>query len=392
MEYYVVYIVFVILVLINPQNNKIKNIIGYAFGIFICTTYFNGSDWRQYELAYKFATFESLKNTRYEIGFYLYMLIWKRLGINFFTFFIINKLIVFQIFNNFIKKYHSNYYLILCYFYTSFSLYFIIDCPFRNMIAVGITIFGQKYLLEKKYYKYIFIIFFASLFHSSALLCLSFIILQKVINLSRIKILIFILGFNVIFINQQIVLELFSKLPFFEEKIKGYINTRFGDYHILTLGALEKLLFIIIIILNKKYILKKDKNLLIGSLLYFLVYRLGLTFQVLSRLGTYVQIFYILSIVIIIEKKFKNLKRLLIIILLIYQGLVLNKTLNSSYVYLPYVSYLSYFFKEKPSYYERYYFHYREFFQKNNKKKEVKSIEEHIKILKKYDIGIEKND
>ena len=57
MEYYVVYIVFVILVLINPQNNKIKNIIGYAFGIFICTTYFNGSDWRQYELAYKFATY-----------------------------------------------------------------------------------------------------------------------------------------------------------------------------------------------------------------------------------------------------------------------------------------------------------------------------------------------
>ena len=375
MEYYLIFIILVTLAIINPKNKGSKNIIGILLGLFICTTYFNGSDWRQYELAYEFVTLDGILTTRYEKGYYLYMLLFKSLGINFYTFFIITKLFVFYIFNILIKKYSKNYYLGLCCFYVSISLYLFIDCPFRNLIAVGITLLGQKYLLENKYYKYIVVIIIASLFHKSALFCLGFILLQKVIKISEIKLLILLLLIFIIFMNQEILLKFFSKLPYFETKIQNYIGGVFGEQKLITLGSVEKIIFISIIILRKKILLNKYRNILIGAILYFIAYRMGNTFQVLSRLMTYMSIFYILGILFNIDKLKKDLKYLVIIILLLYQGTVLIKTIQNQYIYLPYTTYLTYIFKEKPSYYERYYYHINEFEKRTKKIKKVDKIE-----------------
>ena len=50
------------LAIINPKNEILKKSIYLLLGIFLCTSYFNGSDWRQYEVMYKLATFEDISS------------------------------------------------------------------------------------------------------------------------------------------------------------------------------------------------------------------------------------------------------------------------------------------------------------------------------------------
>ena len=104
------------LAIINPKNEILKKSIYLLLGIFLCTSYFNGSDWRQYEVMYKLATFEDISSFYAEKGFYIYMCIFKTLGFTFFEFFIVTKFIIYYIFYKILIK-SSNFYLVLNIFY-----------------------------------------------------------------------------------------------------------------------------------------------------------------------------------------------------------------------------------------------------------------------------------
>ena len=74
MQYYVILLSLYFLSMINLKNKKIEEITFIIMALFLCTSYFNGSDWRQYELYYNLITFENFKEIYFEKGYVLYLL------------------------------------------------------------------------------------------------------------------------------------------------------------------------------------------------------------------------------------------------------------------------------------------------------------------------------
>ena len=175
--YYLFPFVLYICSLFNFKNKKLKVFLAISLGVFLCTTYFNGSDWRQYEIMYNEATLGEIQEFKKEKGFYLYMLFFKLFNIDFFNFFIITKSILFYIFYRIILEKSKNFYIVFNLFYTLMGLFLFIDAPLRNLIAITIVVYAQKYLEEKnkkkyKNIKYIFLIFIAFSFHETAIIFL----------------------------------------------------------------------------------------------------------------------------------------------------------------------------------------------------------------------------
>lgn len=362
MIYYIVFFLLCILSIINPKNKFIKKIILIFLGIFLCGTYFNGSDWRNYELDYFYVNnFMDLMTYKREKGFYIYMFIFKKLGFNFWSFFIITKFWCLYIFYKIIDKNSENLYLNLMFFYGSFGLlYLFVDCPLRNLISISLVLFGISYLLENKKWRYIILVILAGTVHNTGFFFLVLIVLKKCTNISTKKLAIFCFLIFFFFTFKENLIFISQKLPFFEKRLSYYLShEKLGNGKIISLGSLEKIIFLIVFIFKRKEI--KDKKIYILGILYILLYRIALTLPILFRMYSYVYIFYSMNIVEITMKRRKNLRYFLIIVYIFYNGMTLSKNMYRDIIlYLPYTNYFCYLFEEKPSYNirDRYNFNY----------------------------------
>ena len=284
------------LAIINPKSRMIKKIIYLLLGIFLCTSYFNGSDWRTYELMYKLANLEDIKTFYAEKGFYLYMCIFKILGFNFFEFFIVTKFIIYCIFYKILIK-SSNFYLVLNIFYYQMGLSLFIDCPLRNLIAVGLVLLGIEQWNKRKKIKFFLYIVLAVFFHNSALFFLIIPLIYKIGKLSNIAVIMVILVSYIFLINQDILIKILKYLPLFQDRLFHYIDSKYSEARLFSLGSLEKIGIIISIIYYKnKY--KKNLNIISLIIFYFLLNRITITFSILGRMAIYLQIFFILIFII----------------------------------------------------------------------------------------------
>lgn len=338
------------LAIINPKSKMIKKIVYLLLGIFLCTSYFNGSDWRHYEVMYKLATFEDSSNFYAEKGFYIYMCIFKILGFSFFEFFIITKFIIYYIFYKFLIK-SSNFYLVLNIFYCHMALFLFIDCPFRNLIAIGIVLLGiEKLKLEKKKSFFLYIIL-ASLFHTSAIFFIVLFFIYRINKLSNKKVMLLLILSYILLLNQNILILIVKKLPFFEQRLQVYFNTKYFVRNVFTAGSIEKILLVSMIVLFRDQSKRKWRDYYPLIVLYFVLYRIATSFPILTRFVYYIQVFYIMGIGLIIEDLNKNkiFKNTIILLFFIYNVTILMG-LKNRYEYIPYTSYLNYIGKEKPSY------------------------------------------
>ena len=332
------------LAIINPKNEILKKSIYLLLGIFLCTSYFNGSDWRQYEVMYKLATFEDISSFYAEKGFYIYMCIFKTLGFTFFEFFIVTKFIIYYIFYKILIK-SSNFYLVLNIFYYQMALFLFVDCPLRNLIAIGLVLLGIEYLKKRKKKSFFSYVILATTFHSTAIFFIIIPLIFKVKKLSRLNIIIVLM----LLLNQNILLKVLRYLPFFEKRLLKFIGTELAEGKIMSIGNIEKLVIVIsLVILRLKNKIYREN--LILTLMYFLLYRIAITFPILFRLALYLQIFYIMGIELVVEKLKLNVKIIVISLFGIYSILNIYKITNNTYKYIPYTSYLKYIGKEKPSY------------------------------------------
>lgn len=96
----------------KAQKTTAELFIVLILGIFFCSGYMTGSDWRNYEICYEDATWNALFNpSRYlEPGYYFYMLLAKSIGLSFWPFFIITKFILYIINVRYIYKYTKEYF------------------------------------------------------------------------------------------------------------------------------------------------------------------------------------------------------------------------------------------------------------------------------------------
>lgn len=149
-----------------------------------------GNDTENYYRLFSFAqNHYSLKTllaqTRYEVGFILLNIFAAKLFNNYTILLgLINGFYLFSVFR-FINKYSDNAPVSIILFF-SFSLFYDIMIIQRQCIAMAIFLYAIDYMVEKKFFKYAFLVLIASLFHQMALLLLAVYFLPH-INLNKTK-------------------------------------------------------------------------------------------------------------------------------------------------------------------------------------------------------------
>lgn len=369
--YFIPTLLLYIFAVINPKSKILKKFLFILLAIFLSTTYFNGSDWRQYEKMYSLVTLKNLQEFYAEKGFYIYMWIFKKLNFDFFEFFIFTKMIILVIFYKIIIK-SKNFYLTLNLFYSLIGIYLFIDCPLRNLMSIGLVLIGIENLNKKKQIKFYFYVLVAVFFHTSAVFFLITPIIYKIYKLSRKNIIIMLLIAFFLLISQEVLLDLLKYLPFFKERLEVYIGTKDGRNILFSFGNLEKIIVISLLVFYKNK-LKYYRNEVSLAIVYFLLYRVALTFTILTRVSLYLYIFYIFCIDLILRFQKNNIRNIVITLFFVYSLILNYKLIKSTYKYLPYTSYLKYLGKEKPN------FLYRDRFNK------IKYYERTGKILKEIE-------
>lgn len=266
----------------------------FVLSIFLCGGYMCGSDWRVYETIYNSINFSHLFSDYYmEPGYYLYMLPFRILGLNFWTFIITTKLICFFSICNFIHKYaRTGKFLALLLFIPFWGYYLFIDNPLRNLIAVTIFIYSFKYIETRNIKKFILMTCFAFSFHVSALVML--VIYWGCHHFPQRRLGIIIPIILLLFVNNKVLVSLIHLLSFNEFvqwKIDAYINSESNDGagQLFSLKMLIFWVFYYVILLNKKYIEIRGapKIIVNGALLFVLLYQIGLSFHIFFRFQLY---------------------------------------------------------------------------------------------------------
>lgn len=367
-----IYITIYFIIFLYAFNQKLskskllKGLLIIILCVFLCMGYMTGSDWRGYEYSYDYINpFTDIKG--YEYSYSLIQFLFIILGIDFWCFFIILKLICFFITLRFMKRYSNNNYILpMLLFFGVFALDAYIDNPMRNLIASVIYLYSIKYIISKNIYKYIIVVLIASTFHSSALftLPLYFVnrnIKNKVILISIISIFIVSVLFQVFF--RQLLYEYF----WLSDNI---LSTRFGYNYVdetfyedrnlknpITFGLIFHLFSFLLLFINRKNIneVNYGRTLFNLTYIYVIVYLLSFSIEIFFRVRLFLFLPYIICLSFLPYIYMKNIKMKLMSFatIIIISFFTMTSTITKSYKYIPYTNYMSYIFQEKPTYLER---------------------------------------
>ncbi|WP_338587934.1 EpsG family protein [Clostridium baratii] len=313
-----------ILLLYNKINTKKINFFDYVlllFLILVCGLRENvGTDYNLYKFYYSNIN----QNSRFELGFKDMIIFSNNLGLSYNTFLLIVSAITMCLFYFLIKKYSRKpassifYFVVLGYYAYSFNI-------IRQMLAISISLFGIKYIKEKKFIRYLVVILIASIFHSTALIMIPVYFLLKLKN--NIK-------------NNVIIIFLCGIMPFLYTKIFTFIVTNFKQYNsyatindftftkpgsgTYVIGFINFILFLIFLI-NKNKLKRIDEmnDNYIKLFSYSLIFT-GLSFvnSVAVRGGYYLSIYLIFLLPnlanILFKEEHRKLEILIMLLFVIY--------------------------------------------------------------------------
>ncbi|NOH91641.1 EpsG family protein [Vibrio sp. AIC-3] len=152
-----------------------KNVFDYAIFfvlmIFFCTTYFNGSDWRIYELLYND---ESLFNSyqHWGIGTELVFSTFRIFGFNFHEMLILVKFFVFSVCFWYANKYSKTPVFTFSIFLMLSGYGIFIDNPFRQMLAIPFFLISNIFIIRRSFLGFALCLWLGSFLHTSILLFL----------------------------------------------------------------------------------------------------------------------------------------------------------------------------------------------------------------------------
>lgn len=348
-------------------NNKVYQYTLLFIIIFIISTgYMCGTDWRNYELIYKEI---GLDNNIWENYLYLeplYVLtnlIFSKLNIDFWIFFISIKIFIATILIKTLKQICPKdlFYLSLLLFLSFFGFFMLVDNPMRNVIAVSITLIALPYLYKGKTLYYFLIVFIAILFHYSAIIMLLiFPIIKYRIN-NKIWLIVYILV-NIIFIKPDLLFHIadviLQPFPFISWKVDSYLSQldTVASGKVFSLGLIVHFIFFIMILKSRKTIeaIPNGKYIFNMSILFPILFRMGLTSLVFSRFQLYVSLFYVVSICCTcytFTLKSRFLYKIYVITICTYSC---YSIITADYRYIPYTNYFAEkIFGREMTYYER---------------------------------------
>lgn len=347
----------------------------YFFGstivvCFLCFGYMVGSDWRQYERDYENDFYEWYLLSG-EIGSFLLFKVFKDLGIDFWIFTGLCKMIylgsIFKLASYFTEKKWS---VIGLYFLMGDLLAIIICCPFRNMLAItAANISIIQYLKEKKILAVAFLIL-ACTFHSafivSVAVIISYFFLNKIAKniTSRQYILIYIMLYVIILFTPIFDFIYNTVIPFFNltEMAENHGGENMKNF--LTVGNIKELFLFSILVVHRKDILAlKGGNILfyfaMFSSLGFLLFKcipVGSRFNIINKFF-YAIVFTQLISIKLHNCKFKLLPRFVLIVCFISSFY----NIYNNYMYIPYSNSIPYILTKHLPYNERKEYNYKEY-------------------------------
>lgn len=349
---------------ISKQRNNafIRNGLILFLALFLCSGFMCGSDWRSYELMYYEIDFHNyFANYFSEPGFYIYMSIFRWLNWDFWNMSLLTKIFSFTIIIKCLKHYLADDLFVgLMYFLPWYAFYLFIDCPMRNLMAIAVFIVGFKYLVNRQFIKYLFIILLSASFHFTAFI---FLFLYWCIN-KKWSTLFCVLAFlivNIVLASNSVLEGLiswaFGGIPYVAGKIDGYLvnDNEFAQGRLFSLGMIVHFFFFILLLCKRKFIEGNESGTQIFNLAicYLLLYRLATTVEIFARFQLYLSPFFCISIVYI-ARTFAYKTRMLYVAYLLCLAIVSSQKIFSDYRYIPYTTYLPYILdKNYPSFEER---------------------------------------
>ena len=344
--------------------------------LFLCGGYMTGTDWRMYEDIYNKILWSDLRLYPSETGFYILILISKSLNIDFWIFLITLKVTFFIVYLQVSRLFNISRWLFLGLAFP-FYMYLFIDNPLRNFIAITLFMLSIKYLINNSAIKYYLVILLAINFHISALILLLIYPIRN-LKISSNALIIIYITFFIIFSSRTILIYLLYKailiFPFLLSRMEDYLAGVLpfeASGSILTLRSFIILgVFFLMIYYRKK--IENDfpygKSIFLLTIMYLFSFRLGLTFQVLSRLTYYFFFFYLYIIILIGNsiktKLIRSVFWIGFIVITLYSTYSLS---TSDYRYLPYSNYLIRSIRgDMPSYDVRFYYNMKNSPYKDN--------------------------
>ncbi len=336
-----------------PTNQKLLLLFCSIMAFFLCFGYMCGSDWRSYEVMYE--NIEQSWETYlllYEPVFLLYTFVCKYIGMGYWGYTIISKLIVYVLIISLMYKYlfyKKDFYLAYIIFLSTSGYYLFIDCPFRNLIAIGIVLQAFPYLFQRRIGPYLFWVLFACSFHSSLIIFIPLYYLVK-IRMGTWGYTMIYLFFFMVLMDKSIIMKLadwlFSWQPLIAHRIESYSEkSSVSVGSIFSVGMILQLIYLFFFLRIRPFFVQlsdKAYGIFNMTFFYFIFYRMALVIPVFVRFQYDINIFYCISIPVLLynfKKESKIIFESCVVLaacMLVYAGV----TVDTKYV--PYTNYLYY--------------------------------------------------
>lgn len=357
--YLIIYLIIFLLVLLEqyaPQKRKmhftIMTII--VIGLFQGLRWRTGTDWPYYLKAYELSeysySYNILNGTVTEYGHYIINRVFNILGFNYSFFLLFECLWILINYAIFAKIFKVNNISFVLLYYFCVQVF-----PVRATLAASLIILSYKFILERKFYKFLFLVVSAALIHSSAIIFLPFYFLSTFKISSKYLILLYIICSIIGFYSNQMLGGLTKLIPFVTSyssesmagKFEYYTDLGMYESHEMTIieyvfAILNTGLFILIFAYFRKRCFKNNQ--IYGTLFNLYVIGMCLNRLFLLSVPEFVRITpfftggYIIMLCWIIAKQKRNI--LILIFLSLYFVHWYYSKLNGYFsdLYLPYYS------------------------------------------------------
>ncbi len=282
-----------------------------------------GNDTEEYIDLFRTIQYDSYAELRYEIGYIwlnrLLVLIWDNPQI----IIIVSSIFIFYSYGRFICKYSNMPWLSLFIFFT-FGFYGFAVSGIRQSLAIAILLFSYKFIIERKFIKYLVLVVTACLFHGSALLFLPAYLTNRM-QLSRQNILMIFLFGLILMIGlsgvTNIVFQYFNSYESYANGIYG------GDVRIASVFYV--IVSLLIILLSYRTLKRSNSrnteaykingNITLLVCIAAALYIISLKLNIFDRVAMYYNVFAIIVLPNSISRiKSVNIRQLVIITVILF--------------------------------------------------------------------------
>lgn len=342
----------------NVKQKSFKILLRIWLYIFLCFGYTVGSDWRNYEIMYTY-TFDELQifNPLYFL-FNCLSSFCSYIGIDFWLYTGVCKCIFLSVVIYVIKQFTRKIFFVIALLLPAMLLFFLIEGPFKFMLAMILMLCGFCCLLKKKKTQF-WLLSFTSVFVHFAAAVISILIFflytykEKICKARFLYLFIFLLASTIIstFLSFFTTLSstLNALLPLLQNKIEGYEVVSTENW--LTLGSLVNYMLFFILYYTRRRILSIPKGdyLYAGAILARIMFGVCLVIPTGFRFNLFYELLSIIALSTICINSVNDIhfpivkfRKIAVVIIIFYYSYNYVKTIWGAYQYLPYTNSIPY--------------------------------------------------